>query len=334
MEDFMQHKLMALLTALVLLSFVVAPVRMAQAHAQDATPDCPPFDPGLMKDRGLLHSLPTECVRAFKAFPLGSNFSAQAQNAQPTAAGGPDGFGYTYEDTVSYSWISASTDSGLTGDDEFTGPINIGFDFPFYGMPQSQLYFSTNGLITFGTGIWEWSGPGIPNDTNPNSFIAPFWDDLRVGSPDNSGAVYFSTGGDGSDHYFVVEWRNVQSYSGNAPFSFEAILHENGDIVFQYQSLPGSYWPSVGLEDSTGYDGLEYDYGNLSALKAVRFSYPAPAAHVSVSPAARTGGFVPINGYKDFNITVSNSGTLGTDTYDLNDIELAGHIYASNGVTR
>src|SRR4029078_9291153 len=53
-----------------------------------------------------------------------------------------------------------------------------------------------------------------------------------------------------------------------------------------------------------------------------------------VSPASRAGGFAPINGVKDFLITISNSGTLGADTYDLT-ITSSGSVifYASNGVT-
>jgi hypothetical protein len=333
----MQHKLMVLFTILVMVSLTLAPVGVvrAQVRSQGNTTGCPTLDSDLSKDPAFLHSLSVECVQVYKTLNGETNTVAQAQDAQPTIASGPDGFGYSYNDSVSYSWINASTDSGLIGDDEFTGPIDIGFNFPFYGMPQSQLYFSTNGLITFGAGNWEWSGTGIPNDTNPNNLIAPYWDDLRVGSPANEGAVYYSQGGSSPNSYFIVEWRNVQNYGSATPFSFEAILHENGDIVLQYQSLPGWYWPTVGIEDSSGEEGLEYDYAHLSALKAVLFQYPAPAARLSVSPASRMGGFAPINGHKDFMITISNSGTLGTDTFDLTmTSNWPVTFYGSNDVTQ
>ncbi len=276
----MQHKWMVVFTALVLFSFVIAPVDVAQAHAQavaqDASPDCPPFDSSFMKDKGFLHSLPPECIEAYKTLSREMNVVAQVQDAQPTTVGGPDGFGYTFDDSVASNWISASTNSGLIGDDEFTGPINIGFNFPFYGIPQSQLYFSTNGLITFGAGSWDWSGSDIPNDMNPNNLIAPFWDDLRVGNPYNTGAIYYSQGGSSPNRYFVVEWRNVEYWDNTENISFEAILMENGDIVFQYQSLPSSYWPTVAIENSVGYDGLPYSIHSNVPLNAIRFTYPAP----------------------------------------------------------
>src|SRR5215216_6915056 len=156
----MQHKLMTLLTTFVLISLLIAPdgIAQAQVDTQRTAPDCPHVEPSLLKDKSFLHSLPPECIKTYKELTRQVNSTTNLLDAQPMAVSAPDSFGYTYDDSVSYSWISATTNSGLTGDDEFKGPINIGFNFPFYGIPQSQLYFSTNGLITFGAGNWYWFG--------------------------------------------------------------------------------------------------------------------------------------------------------------------------------
>ena len=61
------------------------------------------------------------------------------QEILPMSVGGPDAFGYTYDDTVSYSWVTASTNTTLTGDDATSGAMNIGFNFPFYESNYSQL---------------------------------------------------------------------------------------------------------------------------------------------------------------------------------------------------
>ena len=328
----MQQKWLVLFTTLTLLSFLIAPV--GSARAQEAAPGCPPYEPGLLTEKEFLRSLPVECIREFKetARP-GSASAAQEGDAQAKTTGGPDGFGYTYDDAVTYSWITATTNSGLTGDDEVAGPINLGFPFPFYGVPQSQLYFSTNGLISFGAGHWEWSGAAIPYETNPNHIIAPAWDDLLVGAPYNSGAIYYSQGGIAPNRYFVIEWRDVETSYSSPVFSFEAILHENGDIVFQYKSVPSPFWPIVGIEDSLGYNGLEYPYWSVSALKAIRFDYPAPAARFQVSPE-RLGGFVSPNGYKDYSVTITNTGAPGADTFDISlSSTWPAALYAANGVT-
>src|SRR5215212_2635746 len=225
----MKNKLMVLFTTLILLSLLMpsAGTARAQTGVQNASQDCPPYKESILNDKDFLHSLPLECIGAYKEAARQTNLPADGREIQPMTTGEPDQFGYAYDSSVVYNWISASTNSGLIGDDEFTGPIDIGFSFPFYGLPQTQLYFNTNGLITFGAGSREWGGRGIPNDANPNNFIAPFWDDLLVGSP--YGAIYYSRGGSAPNRYIVIEWRSVESYSGIGATTVEAILYENGD---------------------------------------------------------------------------------------------------------
>jgi hypothetical protein len=334
----MLRKLTTFLTLLVLTNSWITPASLARA--QGTPPVCPPYEAGLLHDKALLESLPPECVRTYKeASREAAPRRAGGAPAGVTtlAAGGPDRFGYTYDSAVPYHWIPAGTNSGLRGDDVATGPVDIGFSFPFYGASQTQLYFNTNGLITFGGGSLEWGAFSIPNDLNPNNLIAAFWDDLLVGSPYNNGAIYYSRGGSAPNRYFVLEWRDVQNYDDEITrFSFEAILHENGDIVIQHKSLPFSYFSTVGIEDSSGYQGLEYQYGTsgLSAPGAVRFYYPAPARRV-LAYSLQPGGFAPLNGYKDFQVVVTNTGSLGTDTYNLRtgDSNWPVTYYALNGST-
>ena len=56
--------------------------------------------------------------------------------------GSRDSYGYRWTDShspspsVPFNWVeidSTGTDSGLTGDDYYGGPFNIGFSFNFYG---------------------------------------------------------------------------------------------------------------------------------------------------------------------------------------------------------
>ncbi|HET8669088.1 MAG TPA: hypothetical protein VFM05_00230, partial [Candidatus Saccharimonadales bacterium] len=271
----MQRRFMIFFTVVILFSLLITPAGTAQASTQQAAPECPPYKAGFLQDKGFLATLTPECIRTYKEAARADALPAAADIAI-TATGGPDNFGYTYNSTVAYSWISATTNSGLTGDDKSSGPINIGFSFPFYGTAQTQLYFNTNGLITFGAGSAQWGAYTIPDELNPNHFIAAFWDDLLVGSPYNSGAIFYAKGGTAPNRYFVIEWRNVENYAGNNTFSFEAILYEKGDIVIQHKSLPSDYYATVGIEDMSGDVGLQYEYGTsgLTAPKAIQFSYP------------------------------------------------------------
>ncbi|HEX2898032.1 MAG TPA: serine protease, partial [candidate division Zixibacteria bacterium] len=73
-------------------------------------------------------------------------------------AGGPDAFGYVWVDSDElggpvFSWVDISgtgTDViSALNDDNFSGPYNIGFNFPFYTNNYNQLYVGSNGIIGF-----------------------------------------------------------------------------------------------------------------------------------------------------------------------------------------
>ena len=332
----MQHKLTVFIAILAVCSLFLTPASAAQAQSEPpgGGPGCPRYQPGFLRDKDFLRTLPPECVQGYKDAARQASAAVSEAEAGAKGSGGPDTFGYTYTDLLTYSWVSATTKSSLTGDDAFSGPVNIGFSFPFYGVRQTQLYFNTNGLITFGEGSAEYGASWVtlPDDRVPNHFIAPFWEDLLVGAPYNNGAIYYSTGGAAPNRYFVIEWRNVENYDGTGAFSVEAILLEGGDIVVQYQSLPSDFDALVGIENINGSQGLRYMWSPAPG-KNIRFSYPpAPAARV-LADAQQPGGFVRLGGFKDFPIVVTNTGTMGTDRYDITSAASAWPVtyHASNG---
>lgn len=240
----------------------------------------------------------------------------------PQATSGPDDFGYTWDDSVAFNWIDATggTDSGLAGDDRWLGPVDIGFNFKFYENTYSQLYFNTNGLVTFGEGAYHYSNRSIPNPAPPNNFIAPFWDDLCVSYRDyNTGTIYYMQGGSAPNRYFVIEWHEVSRLGSTDLLTFEVVLYENGDILVQYLSLSGYLTSAtVGIEDDVGVDGLQYlcNAPGLGNSKAVRFYRPGPMARVKVWPLYY-GRFTHAGETVAFQVPIRNTGELGSDTYDI-----------------
>lgn len=282
-----------------------------------------------------------DTVQERERFWRGQTFNESVRPADVAATGGPDDFGYTWNDAVPFNWIDATTgvDTGLAGVDAYTGPIDIGFAFKFYENTYTQFYVSTNGLITFGGGSASWSNQPIPSSAQPNNFIAPFWDDLAVGSPYNSGKVYYLSGGASPNRYLVIEWHNVTACCTDEATdykTFEVILYENGDIVMQYLHLSGYLGSAtVGIEDDAGVTGLEYLY-NMSGLvqnKAIRFYRPAPSARVKVWPVHQ-GGFTSAGHAGFFQILIRNTGEVGADTYDLTSSSTwPVTFYAADGVS-
>lgn len=236
---------------------------------------------------------------------------------------GPDTFGYTADDNpVSYAWIDATrgTNANISGDDQFGGPFNLGFQLPFFEKQYSQVYVGTNGLITLESGSRDYSNDPIPSTNTPNALIAPFWDDLVVNVPEyNTGTIYYRRGGTSPNRYFAVEWHGVSRLGSQDLLTFEVILYENGSIKFQYASMNG--WvegATIGIEDSAGELGLQYLYNASGAHDgtAVLFTYPSPRANILVRPADQFA-FAAVGNDTRFTEAVRNIGTLGSDTVDL-----------------
>jgi len=264
--------------------------------------------------------------------------SAVAEVVASPPPGGPDDFGYTWDDLVLFNWIDATdgTNTGITGDDR-TGLVDIGFPFKFYEQTWSRVYVSTNGILVFGQDNHGCCGGfPIPLPATPNNVIAPFWADLTVGGSYNPGAIYTRSGGTAPNRYFVVEWyKATQCCSSNATDykTFEVILYESGDIRVQYQSMTGDLSRgSVGIEDDTGVDGLQYNK-TISGSMAIRFTRPAPSARVKVYPLYQ-GHFTHAGATETFQVPIRNTGELGADTYDLTTSSTwPVSLYAADGTT-
>jgi uncharacterized repeat protein (TIGR01451 family) len=204
----------------------------------------------------------------------------------PAPTGGPDTFGYTYKDSfapsnpVTFSWIVTTSPASrlifngvISPDDEFTGPVPIGFAFTFYGHAYTQAFVGTNGLLTFITGTRANINDPIPFAGNVSNFAACFWDDLFEN--DASQGVWMETHGVAPNRYTVITYRTAYFEDETAPpAQFQMILYETSNqIKCQYLDMPGPIDASggagatVGLENADGTSGLQYFY-RLQSLQA------------------------------------------------------------------
>lgn len=244
----------------------------------------------------------------------------------PAGGGGPDEYGYTWADGT-YGWVNAAggTNTGMSGFGDSFGPVTLPFDFKFYEHTYDELWISSYGYLAFNDdGLYN-SQDDIPSPWVPNDVIAPLWTPSYIGP--NSWVKYL-TAGTAPNRYFVIEWFQIAGGDPSDPifgddiYTFEVILFENGDIKFQYQTMDvngGRWCSSSGIEDSTGMDGLTYV--DLCAVlpsegAAVRFYRPPPSARVKLN-TTELGSFSTAGASQGHVLTVTNSGDLGSDTYDL-----------------
>lgn len=234
--------------------------------------------------------------------------------SSPNAIGDSDDYGYTLSSTT-FSWIGANngTDTGIDDYWDITGAITLPFSFPFYENTYSTLYITGAGYLTFTDGnVTRFDT--IPDDNEPNNFISV----LRQYFSYSGSNVYYKDFGT----YFVVQWNKLKDSDGGE-YTFEAVLYPNGNISFQYRTMPDTNWgyycSTSGIENNTGTDGLAYwDDCNrpANANSAVLFTRPGPSARVGAYPLY-LGEFAYSQDVDEFTFTLTNNGNLGTDVYDM-----------------
>jgi len=258
------------------------------------------------------------------------------------ASGGPDDFGYTWSDAVDFNWIDATvgTVTDLGGSTYVVGPIALPFSFKFYEHTYSQIYISKYGYIGFNNLGLTTSQGRIPSPATPNNIIAPYWVPALVNESGYTGRVYFMSGGTFPNRYFVIQWDQIRGnyLPEQNIYTFQVILHENADIVFQYATMSygsGYSCGQAGIEDALGWDGLAYGSfcQRYASDRAIRFYRPPPSARVNI-PSLHQGQFARPGATVDFNVSIRNTGEFGSDVYDLFvSSPWTVNLYAANGTT-
>ncbi|MEE8417695.1 MAG: hypothetical protein V3S06_03440, partial [candidate division Zixibacteria bacterium] len=214
--------------------------------------------------------------------------------------GGPDEFGYTWIDSdepggPSYSWIDI-VDIGeqipITLDDQNLGPLDIGFDFSFYGETFSTFNICSNGWISFTSTSGDYSNDPIPNPSAPENLVAPFWDDLY---PPNGGEFWYHSDG----FQLVISFIDVPHIGTGGPYTFQIILRQSGAIIFQYlEMLPPLNSSTVGIQNGDGSIGLQVAYN-------AEYIHDELAIRIATGP----DGFPPVH----YNLYRSESSPVPVD---------------------
>jgi hypothetical protein len=194
-------------------------------------------------------------------------------------SGGPDAFGYTWKDSndstgPTYNWFDISSIgqpvNGL-GDDNFVGPIQIGFQFAYYWYSESKVWVGSNGYIEFGPGNIAANFPNIPNPSGVNNYIGGIISDLTFLGSGNTGRAYYY----GNQDTFCLEYQNVPYFSPNFPGytgtnTFEIILSRaDSSITVNFQSF------TLGASISNYTSGIENNIGTMG-LQPLNSQPPQP----------------------------------------------------------
>ncbi len=200
--------------------------------------------------------------------------------------GGPDLMSYQWIDSFEengpeYNWIEISETgesvimygvNQFSGDDNISEAIPIGFDFPFYGINRNYFYTDINGTLFLADPVnWRkpypalyWEDDGnifnymytLPGYKNMPALVSVFWDDLEA--TEGTGDIYFQNFGLSPNQYVVIQWNNLKfrAGTGTETLCFQAILHENGEIILQYKNVATGQANSV----------IPHDFGQSASI--------------------------------------------------------------------
>lgn len=240
--------------------------------------------------------------------------------APVSIGGGPDFFGYRWEDSretggPAFEWIDASggADIALAGED-FAAGIPLGFTFRYYGVDYTTIGVAANGWLSF-----NGSGVGYPTRVpQPDFFagvIAPYARDL---APPGAGYVRHATIGTAPDRRFVVEYNRIPDVGGGDAKTFEVILYERTHTIrFQYLVAPNAP-EGFGIESPDESQGLGNGGAGDTFVDPVRVAdgyaieFVAPPSWLHIDPTVAS---VPPSSSVDVAVTMDAAG-LAEGRYD------------------
>ncbi len=124
-------------------------------------------------------------------------------------------------------------------DDQWSGVVNVGFPFSFYGQNYTQCVIGSNGLISFNlanaNGYCPWSLGGVtplPNPAFPsarNSIMLTYQDI----NPSLGGQIQYQTIGQAPNRRFIVLYKNIMMFSCTQQCNYMAIVLYETTNVFE-----------------------------------------------------------------------------------------------------
>jgi MSHA biogenesis protein MshQ len=219
---------------------------------------------------------------------------------------------YAFQATT-YSWETAvnnvvwdQTCTSYPRDDDKT-VVNIGFTFNFAGVDYTQVRVHSNGALQFGadTGFHrQYTNTDLPITAAPGAYgggcanvqadraMLIYWDDIN---PNLGGTVRYETKGTAPNRRFVVSWENVPHYNLGGAYTFQVILYENGEFVYQYgtgnaDGATATIGVEVGNTDYTLYEyNTSYGYPGTAIRWYIAAYTPALLAQYAFEESTWSG---------------------------------------------
>ncbi|WP_282092538.1 nidogen-like domain-containing protein [Epibacterium ulvae] len=175
-----------------------------------------------------------------------------------------------------------------------------------------EIFVNTNGNITFGRSLGQFTPSSIANESLP--IIAPFWADVdtRAGNP-------IQVEIDAVADVVTMTWENVGFYNRNAEpsNSFQLQLFDRGngdfDIVFRYEDINWSAGTASGGDADTGLGGTPARAGFSAGNGIDFFELPQSGRETAITNLENITGNTGTEGLWVFE--VRNTSSVGDITF-------------------
>ena len=191
---------------------------------------------------GFTNPLTPSCIRNYNVVPISYTPISGSQTIIPTTS---------YTNALGFA----------NADDGTAGPYTLPFSFPFYCESFSQFWVNSNGWISFEnpypltSAYQERAAQAFPTvlaaNLNPQKIITLMMGDYRVSS---SSSIGYFTVGTSQSRTFVIQFNNLNSFSGGYQTNGQFQLHEQDgsiDILLGSSNFSGANH-TTGINDSTG----------------------------------------------------------------------------------
>ena len=146
--------------------------------------------------------------------------------------------------------------------------VGIGFTFGFFKDLHTEIAVCSNGYLTFGGDLSDFTNDQIPDDIDPNDYIAPFWDDLDPANAGSPATIHYQTLGDPGQQRFIAQWTDVPEFPNSGANTFQAILFERSNCIeFRYGDFTADVSGTdvtIGVENQDGSDGFQVDASTIT----------------------------------------------------------------------
>ena len=146
------------------------------------------------------------------------------------------------------------------GDDPFVGPFEIGFEFEFFGEPQTQFAVSPNGLVSFDIpqyiGLSHQEATAIPNNIFIKTIMGPYQDLFSKPIQPHNEFIYYQTVGNAPERKLIVGWCEAPMFGcPSLNVTYQIVLHESDNRIINHILAK----PECAYLQKKATHGLNYD---------------------------------------------------------------------------